>query len=251
MHFVRRGTVGGRRVVLHHPLASSSSFFDDVSLSECDVVAYDARGHGQSPCTEGPYSWQQLLEDLLSVVDRAWGKDSSFTFVGVSMGGMLGQHLALSPHSDRLERLVLCSTSLSTAAAGAMWKDRMASVSREGSLASLADPTMRRWFSPAAPAAVVERARGVFLSTPVAGYLGHAAAIAAHDVAPEALRKAVKCPALVVCGSEDAGTNVAGHQELAGAIDGARLVVLAGLAHAAPAEAPLLFGDTLKAFLFN
>ncbi len=107
---------------------------------------------------------------------------------------------------------------------------------------------MQRWFTPAADPDAVARVRQTFSETSAAGYLGHAAAIASHHLSPEQLA-AIAVPTLVISGAADSGTPVAAHELLAGAIPGARLTVVAGTAHALPAQAPALFAQLLLDFL--
>ena len=72
----------------------------------CFIV--DVHGHGQS---EGPHedrTLEQLADDLVRVLD-ALSLDR-VTWVGHSMGGMLGQRIALR-HPERITALALCNTS--------------------------------------------------------------------------------------------------------------------------------------------
>src|SRR5207248_10991970 len=74
------------------------------------VVRVDLRGHGKSPVVPRPYSLEMLADDLVAVLDRY--DVSRAHYVGLSLGGMIGQAFALE-HSDRLGRLVLANTTSS------------------------------------------------------------------------------------------------------------------------------------------
>ena len=63
------------------------------------------------------------------------------------------------------------------------------------------------------------------------------------------LLPAIACPALVLCGREDALTPVAIHEEMAGAIPGAHLVVVDGSGHLSPLERPAAVTAALAAWL--
>src|ERR1700746_4038163 len=94
-------------------LIFSNSLGADFSMWDCQlptlqqhfrVLRSDTRGHGQSSVTAGPYSIEQLSNDILSLldslrVDRAY-------FCGLSMGGMIGMWLSLHA-SNRLHKVVL------------------------------------------------------------------------------------------------------------------------------------------------
>jgi pimeloyl-ACP methyl ester carboxylesterase len=72
------------------------------------VVVFDNRGMGESDVPEGPYSIEQLADDAFAVADAVgWRR---FHLLGISMGGMIAQTMALMA-GDRIERLVLGCTS--------------------------------------------------------------------------------------------------------------------------------------------
>jgi len=71
------------------------------------VVTYDHRGIGESESPPGPWTMHDLASDALRVADAA-GFDS-FHIVGVSMGGMIAQHVALG-WPERLRSLSLIAT---------------------------------------------------------------------------------------------------------------------------------------------
>jgi pimeloyl-ACP methyl ester carboxylesterase len=71
------------------------------------VLTFDNRGCGQSDLPRGPYTMAALADDALAVLDAAGLARADV--VGVSMGGMIAQHLALR-HPARLRKLVLGCT---------------------------------------------------------------------------------------------------------------------------------------------
>ncbi len=240
----------GPWVTLSHSLACANAMWDPqiAALSQrYRVLRYDTRGHGGTTATPAPYSLEQLAEDGLALLD-ALGIQRTH-WVGLSLGGMIGQALALA-HADRLQSLVLCdTTSRYPAEASATWDDRISAARNKG-MAALADATLARWFTEPyrSDHPDVMRSFGAAIgSTPIEGYAGCGRAIAQINYT-ERLRD-LKLPALVIVGEQDSGTPVAMAREIAGAIPGAQLVVLPSAAHLSNVEQADRFNDALLRFL--
>jgi 3-oxoadipate enol-lactonase len=103
------------------------------------VVRYDIRGHGRTEATPGPYTPELLAKDAIALLD-ALGIDKVH-WVGLSMGGMIGQAVVLN-HPDRLESLALCDTTGAIPLeAQHLWQERIDAV-REKGIGSQMEPTM-------------------------------------------------------------------------------------------------------------
>ena len=111
MQYVVAGPSDAPAVMLHHPLATNLSFWDEAAVSlsqDWRVVRFDARGHGATEATPAHYSFDQLSADMIGLMDHL--KISKAAFVGLSMGGMLAQFLGLK-HAERFSCLVIASSS--------------------------------------------------------------------------------------------------------------------------------------------
>jgi 3-oxoadipate enol-lactonase len=246
----RHGGAPRHTVVLSHALGMDLSMWDDLATElacDCRVIAYDHRGHGSSDAPDGPYDMAQLADDAARLLlELAAGP---VVWIGLSMGGMVGQELALR-HPNLVRALVIAnSTSGYPEAAREGWRQRIATV-REQGIDAIADTVTGRYFHPAfrnAQAATVSRWRRRLTSTDPAGYV--ACCHAVGNVDTTARLASIAVPTLVIAGELDQGAPVAMSETIAASIPGARLVVLAEASHIAALEQPLAFSRAVRAFL--
>lgn len=207
------------------------------------VLRYDTRGHGASDAPSGNYTLEQLGRDVLALADGL--KISKFSFCGVSMGGAIGQWLAIKA-PERLNKLVLSNTSAKFGSVE-LWETRMKAV-REGSMKAIVDTSMQRFFSPEMEMdPQVQSVRSVFLGTDPTGYLGCCAALRDTDLRGQ-LDK-IHVPTLIIGGDNDPSTPWEGNGDiLAREISGAAVVRLP-TAHLSNLGRPRSFTAALLEFL--
>lgn len=173
------------------------------------VLRYDTRGHGESLVSEGPYSIEQLGNDVLALLD-ALGIARAH-FCGLSMGGLIGQWLGINAGS-RLERLVICNTAAKIGSPET-WNPRIEMVLRDGAEAmrGLRDASIERWFTPGFSTAHTEQVRRItdmLATTSPEGYAANCGAVRDADFRDQLGQ--IKVPLLVISGSADAVTPPAG-----------------------------------------
>ncbi len=249
LHHVDSGG-SGEAVVLVHAIGTEHHMWDALAAALAPrfrVVRVDVRGHGRSPVPARPYSLGGLADDVLAVLDRL--KIGRAHWVGLSMGGMIGQAFALT-RGERLGKLVIANSTSSYGTEGPkMWEARAKAV-EEGGLAAIQDAVMNRYFSDefrATRPEVVARAAERLLATPVEGYLGCCDAIARLDFTTDLAR--VQARTLVIAGERDAGTPPAMSQAMVERIPGSRLAVIPGAAHLSAVEKPAEFTALVRDFL--
>jgi 3-oxoadipate enol-lactonase len=240
----------GPVVTFSHSLGCNLSMWDAQAAAlrgGYRVLRFDTRGHGQSGAPAGAYTLNQLAEDLHGLLA---GLGIARThFVGLSMGGMIGQVFALK-YPEMVQSLVLCdTTSRYPAAAAPVWQDRIKTVEAKG-MEPLVEPTLGRWFTApfrARRADLMAQVGAMIRDTPAQGYIGCCHAIPKINVTDRL--GAVACPALVIVGEEDPGTPVEMARDIQAALPSAELAILRSASHLSNLEQPEEFNRVLLRFL--
>lgn len=241
------GAEGKPWLLLANSLAADLTMWDDqvdLLTRSHRVIRYDARGHGQSDAPEGAYDFPILVGDMLAVLDH-FGVERA-DVMGLSLGGMTALGLGLA-HPDRVTRLVVCDARADAPAPFVSgWDDRIAAIKEKGMQAIL-EGTLARWFTPACPADVRDRAAAMILATTPAGYIGCAQALKTLDYLKDLGR--MRPAVLYVCGAEDQGAPKEAMAAMAAATPDASLTILPGLAHIPNMENPAAFAVALTGWL--
>jgi|WetSurMetagenome_2_1015567.scaffolds.fasta_scaffold09690_2 3-oxoadipate enol-lactonase len=250
IHYTLNGPASAPVVTLSHSLATNLSMWEPQAAAlavRYRVLRYDTRGHGGTDAPAGPYSLDQLADDAVALL-RGLGIERTH-FVGLSMGGMIGQILALS-HPEMLRSLILCDTSSRVPPeARPMWEERIRTTEQQG-MAPHVDPTVARWFT--APFVtghpeVIEPVRTMIRQTPPQGYIGCGHAIKMLDLTDRL--HGITTPTLVIVGEDDPGTPVAAARTIHERIAGSELVVLKSASHLSNLEQAEAFNRAMTAFL--
>ena len=237
-------------VVLHHPLATHLGTWDALTATlnkTYRVIRFDARGLGASAAPPGAYNFETLSADVIALLDYVGAKKAHF--LGLSMGGMVGQYLGLL-HPARFHSLTLVSTTSATPAVGqALWDERIKN-SIDLGMASVVDGAMQRWVAPTVISGnpgLVQRLKTMITDTPAPGYAGWCGAIRHLNVT--AKLAVIKLPTLVVVGALDPATPPAVAEVIHSHITGSKLVVMPGVSHMLQEEDPHAFAAHVVPFL--
>lgn len=244
------GTLNAPVVMLSHSLGSNLNMWDsqlEALEPRFRVLRYDTRGHGASDAPESAYTLDQLVDDAKALLDAL--KIDKAHFVGLSMGGMIGQGFGIT-HADRLLSLTLCSTSaFIPEAAQPIVQERIDTARKQG-LQALVDGTLARWFTSEylkKNPPEVARIRRLFLETPLAGYVGCSEAIRRLNYLKQLFQ--IKLPTLIIVGEDDPGTPVSASEAIHEGIAGSKLVIIPKMLHLTNVEKPELFNAHLLEFL--
>ena len=212
------------------------------------VLRVDMRGHGGSDPAGDSATMAELAADVVRVLDFLGLQ--RVHFAGVSIGGMIGQQLALD-HPHRLHSALLSGTSpKAVPGPPEMWPTRFAAIGAANSVEPLADDAMTRWFTDAFLPRRPERWRQIretIAGTTPGGYIAGARAIESFDVIGRLPQ--VRLPVLVVCGDDDPGTPAEGNRTIARLIPGADYVEMANARHLPMVEYPDDYARIMLAWL--
>lgn len=250
INYTLDGPANAPVVTLSHSLACDITMWDPqmaMLTAKYRVLRFDTRGHGKSSAPAGAYTLGMLAEDARQLL-KAVGVQKTH-WIGLSMGGMIGQMLALeSP--DLLASLTICdSSSRVPPEARPVWQERIEMAKSKG-MAALVDSTLGRWFTEPflkSQPAKIEPIRKLILNTPVDGYCGCGQAISQLDNTDKL--PAIKLPTLIVVGRQDVGTPVAASEVMHAKIAGSKLVVLEDASHISNVEQPEAFNKAIGDFL--
>ena len=240
----------GPTLVLVHGLGASTQVWRKVvgPLSEnFRVIRYDLRGLGQSATPEPPYTWAKVVADLDALLDAL--ELENVTLVGHSLGGAL----SLSYAGDNPPRV---GAVIAVGAPGLQVPEGKERILANAELAEREGmaPVAERHAQAGMPQAYQEahpEERAAYVAmiggSDPRGYAAHARLVGDVDVMAALPR--IRVPALVIQGELDVVVPMEGVQRAAAEIPDAKLVVLEGIGHIVPTEAPEALVEQIRSFL--
>jgi 3-oxoadipate enol-lactonase len=248
LHSVVDGPENAPVLVLGPSLGTDVGLFDAQAAALSGgfrVVRYDLRGHGGSEVVPGACTMADLAGDVLGLLDEL--DVDRFSYAGVSIGGAIGQQLALTV-PDRLEKLAIIASAAQFADPPS-WAVRADQVRANGTETLVATRT-GTWFTQVwadEHPAEAERLLRMLRDTPDEGYAACCEAIGAFDVRDRLGE--IRTPALVIAGEEDPATTVEMVRLIADGIRGSRFLTIAGAAHLPNATHPAVVNAALAEHL--
>lgn len=191
------------------------------------ILRFDLPGHGTGPAPPGPYTVAGLARDVADLLDRHDVRQAHYA--GVSLGGAVGQQLAVD-HPDRILSLTVIA-SATRFGPRSSWQARKAEVRAKGTsglITECADTWFTRTFVERHNKEAV-RLLTMLKITSDEGYIGCCDAIAAFDLRrrlPE-----VGVPVLAIAGANDRATPPEALRRVADLVQDGRLVAIEGAAH--------------------
>ena len=249
INFVKQGR--GPTVVLSHALGCDLTMWDGVAnilARHYTVLRYDHRGHGGSEVVAGPYTIDALADDAAALIGQH--ADGPVAFVGLVMGGMVGQQLAVR-HPQLVTSIVMANATTYFSSSIRVRLEERARLALGQGMQAVADEAMQRWFSPgfvATPegAATAARLRAKLVATDPQVYVDSCEAMLGVDFGSS--NPLIACPTLVIAGDRDDGITLEAAHALCRSISGAELRTLA-TGRMSAVEQPEEFAALVQEFL--
>jgi 3-oxoadipate enol-lactonase len=240
----------GPWVTLSHSLAADIYMWAPqlASLNQhFTVLRYDIRGHGQTQATKGPYTLEQLADDAYQLLKHLGVARTHW--VGLSLGGMIGQVLAIH-HPHLIDHAVIAdSTGKAAPNAEVVWGERI-TIARTQGMTALVQPTLSRWFTQPffeSHNELMAQIGQTIEHTQVDGFAGCCAAISKINT-HEDLKK-LNIPALIMVGDQDTGTPPAVAEKIHEHWPNSKYVLLKDAAHLSNIEQADAFNDAVINFI--
>ena len=250
LHAVFDGPPTASAVVLGPSLGTTTDMWQPQTPALAEhfrVVRFDLPGHGGSPSQPAPRTIADLGAGVLSLLDAAAIGRASY--VGLSLGGMVGMWLAAYA-PQRINRLALLCTSAQLGPAE-YWHLRAAAVAAQG-MDAVVDAVPLRWFTASFRSecpAVYEGYRDMLGRSKPDGYAACCEVVGALDLRADLER--IEADTLVIAGADDEAIPVPHSAAIAEAIPRSRLEVVANAAHLANVEQPARITELLLDHLLD
>jgi 3-oxoadipate enol-lactonase len=253
LYYEEQGT-GPETIVFAHGLLWSCRMFDaQVALfkDRYRCIAFDFRGQGQSEVTSSGYDMETLYEDAAALIEQLGCAPCHF--LGLSMGGFIGQRLA-ARRPELLRSLILLETSADPEKKENSAKYRqMAFVARWIGLGLVVDRVMPVMFGRTFltdPARAQERRewRNRMSGNHRLGVTRATTGVITRQGVYDEIGK-IQVPTLIIVGDEDVAVPLAYSQRLHERIAGSRLEIIPHAGHTSTVEEPTAVNAAITNFL--
>ena len=259
-HYTEWGAPSAPAVIFLHGITGHARTWDDEArglAGRFRAIALDQRGHGDSdPAPDGDYSDGALLGDLEAFVDAL--RLARVSLVALSLGGRVAINYA-GRHPDRVERLVVVDIGPDIAPAGRARVGMLMAGAPER-FASLDEvATHLRANNPRYTDSMLRhRAQHAVRALPGGGFTWKYDRALREAIRQGRLRvpadlwpqwAAIRCPTLLVRGSESDILTDEIAKKMLEALPHARLAVVPNAGHTVPGDQPAVFQALLREFL--
>ena len=213
------------------------------------LIRYDTRGHGNSSPVEGPYSFEMLENDVITILDNL--KIDKAHFIGLSIGGMTSLGLALK-HQNRFNKIICCAARADNPPPFVdSWNQRISVIEEKGT-DGVVDGSLDRWYSKefkdnSKNNDIINLSKDMIRGTSSNGYIGCAHALKTLNYLKDL--STINREMLFIAGEKDMGAPALAMEEMSHLTPNSKYVCIPGAAHILNIEAPEIVNKTILDFL--
>tara|TARA_B110000971_G_C19859440_1_gene430956 strand:- start:79 stop:873 length:795 start_codon:yes stop_codon:yes gene_type:complete len=246
------GNINNPKIIFSNSLGTDVRMWEPQinSLKEnfC-IVRYDTRGHGDSSPVEGPYSFEILENDVITIMDNL--DIDKAHFIGLSIGGMTSLGLSLK-YPNRFNKIICC------AARGdnpppyiESWNQRISVIEEKGT-AGVVEGSIHKWYSEEFRTDnnnnnIINLSKEMIKNTSSNGYIGCAHALKTLNYLKDL--STINKDMLYIAGEKDMGAPALAMEEMSHLTLNSKYVCIPGAAHILNIEASEIFNKTILEFL--
>ncbi len=251
---LRRDGDGPETIVFAHGLLWSGRMFDAQVAALEDryrCVTFDFRGQGQSEITATGYGMDTLTEDAAALIEAL--DCAPCHFAGLSMGGFVGQRLAIR-RPELLKSLILLETAADPEPQANVGRYRLLNfIARWFGFRPVVGqviPIMfgRKFLEDPARAEQRDALRRRLIANRRIGTTRAVQGVIERDGTDDQLDR-ISVPTLILVGDQDVATVPAKSERMHQRIAGSKLVIIPGAGHSSTIEEPAAVNAALEAFL--
>ena len=246
------GNIELPKIIFSNSLGTDTRMWDpqiEAMKNNFCTIRYDTRGHGQSSPVEGPYSFEMLENDVITILDAL--EIDKAHFVGLSIGGMTSLGLALK-HQSRFNKIICCAARADNPPPFVeSWNQRIAIIEEKGT-EGVVDGSIERWYSDdfrlnKSNEQIVDLSKNMIKLTSTNGYIGCAHALKTLNYLKEL--STINRQMLFIAGEKDLGAPAIAMEEMSHLTPNSKYVCIPGAAHILNIEAPEIVNKTILDFL--
>jgi pimeloyl-ACP methyl ester carboxylesterase len=230
--------------------ASRSNLMPQISFfkKHYRVISFDNRGVGRSDKPPGPYSTKMMADDTVSLMDFLGIEKAHI--MGVSMGGMIAQELAIN-HPQRVIKLVLACTyaSQDEISGDTPEQGKLSKQTPEKMISAMISMAFNKPFYRFTFGLLARILTGFMGASARLGVAGQIEACRKHNTLERL--SSIKAPTLVIVGTEDRLLKPISSDIIAGKIPNVKLVKVEGGSHTFFIEMKKVFNLEVLNFLKN
>ena len=213
------------------------------------IIRYDTRGHGQSSPIKGPYSFNMLENDVITILDDL--NIIKANLIGLSIGGMTSLGLALK-YQNRFNKIICCAARADNPPPFIEgWNQRIAVIDTKGT-EGVIEGSLERWYSDdfklePSNKDIINLSKEMIKNTSAEGYIGCAHALKTLNYLKDL--STINKEMLFIAGENDIGAPPMVMEEMSHLTPNSKYICIPGAAHILNIEAPDIVNKTILNFL--